>query len=242
MQQEFDSRLFSKVYVKAPRKPDNFDLRVMEITGGRARVVWGMDVFTFRNGDPKAVKYPWTKFGVDRFILEAWRAPFCTEDEWEKARYRKLGGLELPEPTNEAEYAYIREMRMLAGGEGTMVDMSGPYPAGGIWGMIMPILDMRPDHFGGYLPCSEDLLRWIQLNHQAWENGPQGKAASLQAYNQMMDQMMKEQEEIEAEAERGADEHSAWVRAHEDQLNAGTTRESILLTPSGQPWRIKSNA
>jgi hypothetical protein len=223
MHQEFDRKLFSDSYVESPRKPDNFDLQVMEITGGRGRVVWGQDLFIFRNGNPNAVKYPtWGAFGPDRWIFEAWRAPFCTEAEWEAARYR-----------------YFEEVDKT-------IDMTGPYPHNGIWGMVMPLVDMSPDNFGGYIPCSEAFLEWLRFNHQAWEKGPQGKTASLVAYNQMMDELDAEEKLRKEETERRVALHSEWVHAHEAELNAEPTRVSVILTPNGQPWRkhadISANA
>lgn len=196
-------------YVSAPSKPPFFDLEVTAITHGHGRVVWGCDVRTFRNGDPLAIKYPKSRYGLDRWIFEVLNPAFCTLDEWEAARYKYFEGA------------------------GT-IDMYGPYPSDGIWGMKM-LLQTFPEC--DYLPCCEDFLLWLRMNHQAWESAPMAAYASLEAYNRMMEEMAREKVETQAEVDKAVDEHVAYCRTHADEINASDTRETFLITPDGQPWR-----
>lgn len=248
MELEFTQGAFADEYVPAPLKPEGFDAEVDRITHGFGRVEWGCDLFTFRNDNPKAVKYPWGRFGISRWIYEVWTPAFCTEDEWNAARYRFFANTELIDwndpalPANpQAQEKYLEYL-----GLGKLVDMAGPYPHEGIWGMKMPLVDMSPNNFGGYVPCSRDFLEWLRLNDYAWRTGPQGKQASLEAYNRMMDELDAEEKLRLAETEQRAEKHSEWVHAHEAEINAAPTRSQFILTPDGQPWRkhadISTNA
>lgn len=176
-------------------------------------MVWGCDARTFRNGDPNAIKYPWTRYGLDRWIFETWSEPFCSPDEWELARYK-----------------YFEEA-------GQTIDMFGPYPHEGIWGMKMPLISSDPREFGAYMPCSQAFLDWLRMNHHAWLSAPTGAYASLDNYNRMMEQMAQEEKERQAEVDKAVEDHISWTRAHADEINAADTRVSVLITPDGQPWK-----
>jgi len=188
---EFDiqQNTFSDVYVSPPAKPENLDADVERITQGMGRIVWGMSVFTFRNGDPKAVKYPWKPFGIDRWLYEVKIDPSVFNmAEWEANRYRII--------------------------EDRTIDVLGPTPPE--WGLKTVLMEAVTCD---YMPCDQRFLDWLAMNHQLACSAPTGKFGALAAYRQMMDDSAKEDAEREAEIDRRVDSIIDYAKTHEFEIN-----------------------
>lgn len=202
-QERREAALFSRVYVPPPAKPAYFDTCVA-FAGGRnpygeprLRVEWGMDLRTFRNGDPQAIKYPgpWG-LGMDRWVLECWRPAefFGSPQAWEAHRY-----------FNDKN-------------TGMKVDSFGPYPTRGMYTMVIPFVTAPPNE-GRYLPCGEDALAFINFNRQLFESRPLNAYTSLEAYARLQEDMEREQEEGWRKAAEESQSIKDYVHAHETELN-----------------------
>ena len=180
---------FSDKYIPAPSKPIGFDDDVRHITDGMGRVKWGMDLYCFRNGDSKAVKYPWRKFGIDRWVFETKidQSIFNMAD-WEKNRYQVI--------------------------EGRTIDVLGPTPPK--WGMKTVL--MEPETCG-YMPCDGRFLHWLRVNDQLARSAPTGKFAAIAAYRQMMDDSAREDAERDAEIEKRADAIYDYAQTNAFEIN-----------------------
>ena len=194
MMDNFNKNQFSKTYVPAPGKPRWFDRELDRISSGNLRVVWGMDVTTFRAGDPHAPKYPWVPgLGLDRWVMEV-KLPlgfFGPRDKWEEVRYSVV--------------------------DGKTIDMLGPYPdQEAHWGMLFPLVDVM----GGYLPCDERVLKWARWHRRNVESRPVGKYASLANYRRMMEDEAAEEAERKRQIEENGEILYDYSRIHEAELNA----------------------
>lgn len=219
MHDELDKNLFSRRYVPALSKPEGFDEEVRRISNGLLRVEWGMDLRTFRNGNPDAIKYlgPWG-LGIDRWILEVVRPAefFGKREDWE------------------AEQTQAQ----LAAGR----DVMGDYPSRGMWVMVMPLLVGPPKGRGEYIPCSEDVLEWIRFNHRYFEQNGPGAHSSAQIHRESLEAAEIEQQEGWQRANDEADKHAEYVNSHYHDLNKTTeysfpSNASTLIT---DPAVIKS--
>lgn len=195
---EYDRSKFSRVYIKPPPKPEGFDRAVIDLCGyahshvPRCRVVWGQDVTTFRNGNPKAVKYPRPfPVGPDRWIIEAWRPPefFGTERDWNAVRY--------------ADTDYGR------------IDRIGPFPRKGMYVFVLPVC--KPD--GTYLPCDKGVLDFIELKVAEFQHQTWNVYQNPQSYAELQEKMAEEEEAEMAVADAQADEFAEYVYMHEDEIN-----------------------
>lgn len=213
---DYDRSKFSRVYVAPPLKPDGFDTAV-RIAGGyvegsipRCRVVWGQDVTIFRNGNPKAVKYPRPfKVGPDRWILEAWRAPefFGNETEWNVVRYGDT-------PTGR-------------------VDRIGPFPRNGMYVFVMPLC--KSD--GSYLPCDQGVIEFIELKRREFEAMTWKVYNTPELYAELQEEMAKEDEAEMAAADAEADEFYDYVMSNQEKINrnpAFSFAGKSLWTPDGE--------
>lgn len=217
---EFDKARFSRSYVSAPEKPPGFDVTVGR-TGGyahshvpRCRVRWGMDLRTFRNNNPKAIKYPRPyPVGPDRWIIEAWRPPefFGNETEWNAVRYA------------DTEYG--------------LVDRIGPFPRQGMYVFVIPLC--KPD--GTFLPCDEGVLDFIALKRWEFENQTWNVYKTAQSYAELQEEMAKEEEAAMAAADAESDEFYDYVMSREERINRNpvfkfpdAVKRPTLWTPDGE--------
>lgn len=216
---DFDRSKFSRTYVSAPDKPDGFDKAVIRICGyahshvPRCRVRWGMDLTTFRNGNPKAVKYPppYGK-GPDRWILEPWRPPefFGTELQWNDARYAVT--------------------------DRGLIDRIGPFPRNGMY--IFGMMLCAPD--GSFLPCDQGVLDFIEMKMAEFQRQTWNVYKTAQSYAQLQEEMANEEAMEMAAADAEADEMGEYYERNKDYIERnpaftfGKFGKASLWTPEGE--------
>lgn len=218
---DFDRSKFSRTYISPPPKPFWFDGAVARAGGyahtnvTRCRVEWGMDLRTFRNGNPNAIKYPppYGK-GPDRWILEAWRPPefFGNETQWNASRYT-------PDQS------------------GTLIDRIGPFPDKGMYVFVMPICTKD----GSYLPCDLGVIQFIEMKLWEFQNITWNVFKTANSYAALQEEMAKEEVAEMAEADAEADEFYDYVMSREGEINQSrattfgpTSKPLSLWTPGGE--------
>jgi hypothetical protein len=217
--------LFSKVYAPAPAKPPYFDKEVTRI-GGRnpylqpiLKVGWGMDLRTFRNDDPNAIKYPGPRgIGLDRWVLEAWKPIefWGTPIQWEANRY-------------------------FTDNTGKRIDALGEYPSRGMYVMshIFFGIDM------GFLPCDEGALQFIEQRHQEFLNKPLNAYTTIEAYKKLQENMAREQEASLAQREKEADEWGDYCATHAEEINRNPVfsfpKDKLIVTPDEYAREVRGH-
>lgn len=198
----------------APSKPDFFDASLLLI-GGRTplgepnlKVGWGWDLTTFRNGNPKALKYPGPY--LNRFILEKWLPPefFGSPKQWNERRYQKTA-------------------------DGGKVDLLGEYPRQGHYGMVMPLTSAD----GGFIPLGNEVLTFIDWMQADFKSRTLNVYSDAKLYARLQEQMAEQEAAMTAEAEKASEEHGDYVRAHEHELNTNKEFSMpSIWTPSGEHY------
>jgi hypothetical protein len=199
--QELEVSLFSRGYQPAPAKMPFFDAELARIMGRnpygepKGRVVWGCDERTHRAGNASAIKYPGPHsraVGIDRWILEVWRAPefFGSPEDWERLRYM----------TDEA---------------GARVDLLGEYPSRGMYVMVMPVCTKA----GDYLEAGAELLKWVEFNHVGQMLRPVNSHSTLSAYAALQRQMLDERAAADAAADEESEDWADHINTRGFQIN-----------------------
>lgn len=204
---------------EAPSKPIYFDQSLLLI-GGKTptgeplyKVGWGWDLRTFRNGNPEALKYPGPF--LNRWIWEKWLSPgfFGSPKQWE-------------------------ERRWLRSTDGQSVDLLGEFPRKGMYGMKMPLI--TPD--GGFIPLSSSVLEFIDMIHQSDYSQGWNVYSDAKLYARLQEQMAEEEARMLAEADKEAEEHGDYVRAHEFEINTNPAFSMpTLWTPQGEVKIVKGD-
>lgn len=207
-------------YVEAPAKSPWFDTSLRLIGGSNPlgqpmlKVSWGWDCRVFRNENPEALAYPGPF--LERWILEKWLPPefFGTKQEWSRHRYIKSG-------------------------DGKKIDCLGEFPRQGRYGMVMPLIaaGLHGTKAGDYLPCSNDVLQFIEMNVDQILNNTAKAYTSAEGYRNLQEQMANEEAKRWEEAELEADIFADEVNKRADHINrnpAFSFPSKSLWTPDGE--------
>jgi hypothetical protein len=198
----------------APEIPSWFEARVTAVFGTtlsgkpKGRVVWGGDArgFPWPDNQLKYISPLDPTVGWACFVLEQFVSPefFGMEDVWERNRWTWDG-------------------------EGKRVELMAPYPRGGDYVLVQPLV--TPD--GEAFPLTEGVAEYIswlvKTNHETPHNG--------YTQQQFIRERIEKIQKAKAERRKEADEHlkvvadEAATRA--DRANLGMTREYSL--PSERP-------
>lgn len=202
---------------EAPSKPIYFDQSLLMI-GGKTptgeplyKVGWGWDLRTFRNGNPEALKYPGPF--LNRWIWEKWMPPtfFGSKKQWEERRWSRSA-------------------------DGKSIDLLGDFPSKGMYGMKMPLITPQ----GGFIPLGSSVLEFIDMVHQGDLSQGWNVYSDAKLYAKLQEQMADEEARMQAEADKEAEEHGDYVRAHEGEINASQNSVQFfrpaqsLWTPNGE--------
>jgi hypothetical protein len=202
---------------EAPAKPPFFDQSLLLI-GGKTplgeplyKVSWGWDLFCFRNGNPSALRYPGPF--LNRWIWEKWMPPsfFGSKKQWEEHRWARTT-------------------------DGKWLDSLGEFPRQGMYGMKMPLVTKD----GGFIPLGSSVLEFIDMIHQHDLSQGYNVYSDAKLYARLQEQMAEEEARMLAEAEKEAEDHGDYVRAHEGEINASESAVQFfrpaasLWTPGGE--------
>lgn len=199
-------------YCEAPAKPDFFDQSLLLI-GGRnplgqpnLKVGWGWDLRVYRNGQADSLKYPGPF--LNRWILEKWLPPdfFGSRKHWELNRYSKSV-------------------------DGTKMDLLGPYPRQGQYGMVMPLTTA----LGDFIPLSSEVLLFIDAMQSEFNSRTLNVYSDAKLYARLQEQMADQEAEVRVQQEKEAQDWEDYVRPREFELNQ-EPKFSLpsLWTPGGE--------
>lgn len=191
----------------APAKPDYFDRELTKIGGTNPhgepmlKVGWGWDLKTIRFGK-EALKYPGPL--LNRWILEKWLSPkfYGSEKHWEQHRWTTTG-------------------------TGNKIDLLGPYPRQGQYGMVLPLVTGLGEYIS--LDDGNAVLEFVRRVQDTFDTSRLLNAYSdAKRYARIQKQMALEEEKQQAEQDKLAAEQYEYFRTHEHELN----QERIYSVPS----------
>lgn len=128
------------------------------------------------------------------------------------------------------------ERRYMRTGEGKTIDLLGPFPSRGMYGMKMPLTTKE----GAFLPLDNGTLEFINMVHQNDFSVGQNVYSDAKLYARLQEQMAEEEARMMAEADKEAEEHGDYVHAHEEEINASENAAQFfrpaqsLWTPNGE--------
>lgn len=198
--------------VEAPAKPTFFDSSLLLIGGKNPlgepnlKVSWGWDLRMFRNGDDRALKYPGPF--LDRWILEKWLPPdfFGSEKHWEQFRYNKSG-------------------------DGKNIDLLGPFPRQGQYGMVMPLITKD----GDFIPLGSEVLVFIDRLRADFESRTLNVYSDAKLYARLQESMAVEEAEMQQEQARIEQDYADYVTKNEFDLNQDKAYSMpTIWTPDGE--------